>query len=384
MKILQIVPYFYPYNGGQEQYIYNLSRHLVKMGHNVHIITSNFPITNNYEVIDGITVERYKFLIRILRNPIVPSLLQIRKKIYDFDIIHTHNEHSYAAMITSYYKNKIDFPLILTCHGQLKFGDPILDIIEKVYSKYIGKRVMKTSDLIIALSNSDKKYISSFGVDSKKIHVIPNAIDPSRLIDYNLEYTNLNLTYNTYKLAGKRIVLFVGPVIKRKGVEYLIKAIPIILENIKEKNIIFIFTGSGDYIEEAKKLAIKLNVMNEIIFTDIINFRDLLTFYQISDIFILPSLSEGVPTSILEAMFFKLPVISSDIPGIRDYFKDSALLIPPKDEKRLAKSIIILLEDEKLRKMLSNKGKELIDSKFLWEKVAKEYELIYKNLISWY
>jgi glycosyltransferase involved in cell wall biosynthesis len=77
MKILQVSPYFPPHIGGQERYIFNLSKYLVKWGHEVHVITSNFPKTKEYEEIEGITVERQKVIMRPLRNPLCMHMTNI-------------------------------------------------------------------------------------------------------------------------------------------------------------------------------------------------------------------------------------------------------------------------------------------------------------------
>ena len=375
MRILQFVPYFIPYNGGQERYVYNLSRHLVKMGHEVHVITSNYPESKEYEVIDGITVERYRCLARPLRNPIVPSFLTINGRIKDFDVIHTHNEHSSAAMAAAYLRRKNNIPLVLTCHGQLRFGNIFADTFEKIYSRSIGRILLDTCDKIVTLSDSDKQYVSNLGVDDVKITILPNAIDPDELESFKPRDVS-----QKYNLDGKRIVLFVGPVIKRKGVEYLIRAIPKVSRGVRDE-IIFVFTGSGDFIEEAKRLSRELKVGDKVLFTGLIDFEELIGFYRSSDIFVLPSMSEGLPTSILEAMYFSLPVITTDIPGVRDHFKDTALLVPPKDEDKLAETLIKLLGNDELRKRLSKSGEKLVRDKYTWDIVAKNYGEIYKNLM---
>jgi len=347
------------------------------MGHEVHIITSNFPKSEEQEIMDGITIERHKCLARPFRNPITPTFLTLGKKIKKFDVVHTHNEHSFAAMVAAYLRRKTDVPLILTCHGQLRFGNFFVDAFERTYSKSIGRMIFEISDHIVTLSASDKQYVSSLGIDSKKISIITNAIEPSELEKF---YSgDLESFRRKCNLDEKRVVLFVGPVIKRKGVEYLIRAIPIVLRNITE--ISFVFTGGGDFLDDAKLLSRKLGISGNVIFTGLIGMRELIKFYRISDLFVLPSFSEGMPTSILEAMYFGLPVVTTDIPGVRDHFSDVALLVPPKNENRLAEAIVRLLDDEKLRKKLSEAGKELVKHKYTWDVVAKKYEQIYKSTL---
>ena len=101
MRILQLVPYFPPYIGGQERYVYNLSKYLVRMDHEVHIITSNFPKSEEQEIMDGITIERHKCLARPFRNPITPTFLTLGKKIKKFDVVHTPVSYTHLTLPTN-------------------------------------------------------------------------------------------------------------------------------------------------------------------------------------------------------------------------------------------------------------------------------------------
>jgi len=379
MKIVQYAPYFIPYTGGQEYYIYNLSKHLVKNANQVNILTANYPECKAKESIKGILVSRYPCFARPLRNPIVPKLLSPDENISDYDIIHTHNEHSFAAMAAARISKKNNIPLIVTCHGQLRFGNPLYDSIERLYNKSIGRSVFEKSDVIVALSSSDRDYISSFGIDEDKIIVIPNAIDPSDLERYRLKSDELESFREWYNLSDKRVVLFVGQIIQRKGISYLLKSIPQILRKSKEETS-FVFVGKGDALKDSLCLAQELEIEGNVIFTGAVSARDLVAFYQISDLFVLPSLSEGLPTSILEAMYFGIPVVSTDIPGVRDHFSEFALLVSPRDEDALADAVQTLLTDRDLAKSLSRKGKALVASQYTWDRVTREYEMIYSNL----
>lgn len=353
------------------------------MGHEVHVIASNFPKAKEFEVIDGITIERCSCLIRPLRNPIAPGMLRLGKKIKEFDVIHTHNEHSFAAMAATYFRRKIDAPLILTCHGQLIFGNKIADYFERIYSRIIGRKIFKIVDHIITLSSSDKQYVSSFGIDLDKIGILPNAIDSEEMFKLNQNFENFDSDafIQKYRLDGKRIILFVGPVIRRKGVEYLIKAIPTVLKDGRD-DITFVLVGGGDFLDKTRQLIKMINMEDHVVLTGIISDHELIKFYKCADLFVLPSLSEGVPTSILEAMYFGLPVVATDIPGVKDHFKDVALLVPPKNEDRLAEAIIRLLDDKELTRRLSKTGGELVKSRYTWDAVAREYEKIYDVVIN--
>lgn len=379
MKILQVAPYFMPYKGGQEFYVQNLCKHLVEHGHEIHIITSDFPKETQLKLSDGITIDRYPVVLRILRNPIIPDIYKIRKRLNEFDVVHVHNEHSFPAMIMAFLRIKYKFPLIITQHGQLIFGNFFLDLIEKIYTQSIGKFIFRRADKIICLSNSDKKYVSKFINKMEKIEVMPNAIDKNLLSTVNKNSIDL---ISKYGIKEKKIVLFVGQLIKRKGVDYLIKAIPHILKKSQKRNFVFLIIGTGDFLNTVRQIAENLKVTDFIIFTNNVSFSELIQAYECSDVYVLPSLSEGLPTTILEAMYFGLPVVATDIPGVRDHFKHYALLVPPKDEKKLADAIVQIINNVELAKTKSIEGKNLIETKYTWEIVANEYCKVYKKLIN--
>ncbi|MFX0138041.1 MAG: glycosyltransferase family 4 protein [Candidatus Hodarchaeota archaeon] len=381
MKILQLVPYFFPYQGGQERYIYNLSKYLVKRGHLVHIVTSNFPKSKEFEIKDGISIERYKCLIRPLRNPITPNFLTFSKKIKEYDIVHTHNEHSFAAMVTAYFRRKNDIPLVLTCHGQLKFGSYFGDLFERAYSKSVGLKIFDTVDVICVNSIMDKDYLLSLDQNLlNKIKVLSNAIDPEFFEILSSE-TIRDERVDIIKIKSK-IILYVGRLIKRKGIEWLIKAINIIVNKHKINDIILILVGEGEDKNYFRKLIKRYRLNNYILFLNSIGNEELVHCYRNSSIFVLPSLSEVCPTVVLEAMYFGLPIVATEIPGIKDHFKNYALLVPPKNEIEIANAILKLFNDKELAERLSKIGEELIKQKYTWNNVAKKYEDVYQRMVT--
>lgn len=371
LKILQVCPYFYPYLAGQEIFVLELSTQLKKSGHNVTVYTSNYSDLPVYEKIQEIDVFRFKMIFSPLNNPICPGFFNIYKNMRDFDIIHVHNEHSFVTFITYLINLFFKKPMVLTCHGQLRFDNYWKDLFEKIYSRTVGKFIFNNIEKVAALSDSDKKYLISIGVDPGKIVIIPNAI--------NHEYLD-NISYNK-KMQEKhdeKILLYVGVLIKRKGVEYLIRSIPDI---IKDNRVSCIIVGKGNYREQLETLVDKLDLADNIVFKGSVSTEELYYYYNTADIFVLPSVSEGLPTTILEAMYFGLPVVTTDIPGIRDHFSDSAILVPPKNEKELANAIIRVLNDLPLRESLSRRGKELVREKYTWDKASNAYINIYHELL---
>jgi glycosyltransferase involved in cell wall biosynthesis len=378
MKIAQITPYFLPHTGGVERYVYNLSKNLINEGHTVEVITSNVPEGRTVDVVDGIPVRRLKCIGEPLRNPLVPSIFLLLDELKKFDIIHVHNLYSSLALSIPLLKKFCKIPLVLTHHGQLIYGEPMKDTCVKIYEKSIEKIILKSVDNAVVLSESDAQYISLSGLKMDRVKILPNAINPA---DFTA-YTNVDTTefIEKYHLGGRKRILFVGEVTNRKGIPTLIKSIPPLIKKVLTEEVVFVIVGSGENLSDARALAKDLDVESHVVFTGRLPFVELMQAYCSSDLFVLPSLSEGLPTSILEAMYFGLPVVSTDIPGVRDHFSDFALLVPPSDEHALADAIHALLDDEDLAKSISRRGKALVVSRYTWDQVTREYETLYSNV----
>lgn len=376
MKILQVCPYFLPHVGGVERYVYNLSKNLTDKGHEINILTSNIPKNEGVEVIDGITIKRLDCIGEPLRNPLLLSISLHKNYFNNYDIINIHNIYAFstfACLLTNQY---LINPIILTHHGRLIFGEYYRDLFVKGYEKIFFRSLLNNTDFAVTLSESDAKFLSIYGKKRDEISIIPNGIEISNFTQYeNIEIFNF---LKKYHLIDKKIILFVGDVSKRKGIFYLIEAFNSLQKNPISKNVILLIVGIGEDLVEAKKLVNQLNLNSRIIFTGKLKFKELIQAYKSSTMYVLPSLSEGLPTTILEALFFDLPIVATDIPGIKDHFSSYALLVPPRNEKELCNSIIKILEGD----YSLSRGKNLIFKKYNWEKISSEYENLYTQLLS--
>jgi len=376
MRILQVAPYFLPYVGGQESYIYNLGRALVSLGHEVWVLTSNFPESIAVETVDGIKVIRHKCIARILRNPITPGLALPKGYLKGFDVIHAHNEHSFAAIAALFLKRRLNIPLVLTHHGKLIFGSFLPDIATKLYDRTIGNIILKHADKVIVNSPSDANRIRRAGIDERNLVVIPNAIDRQHWIPYlDQDCQEFKRCYN---LLGKKVILFTGQIIKRKGIDYLLRALPMVVKS--HSDAICLFVGDGSHKTQAEALAKQLEIEAHVQFTGTVSVSDLAMAYKSSDVYVLPSLSEGLPTSLMEALIFSKPVVATNIEGVRDFFSEVALLVPPQNADELSSAILKVLNDQMLATKLGEEGKRLVNSRFTWERSAKEILSVYEEV----
>ncbi|ODS35025.1 hypothetical protein BEH94_03725 [Candidatus Altiarchaeales archaeon WOR_SM1_SCG] len=206
------------------------------------------------------------------------------------------------------------------------------------------------------------------------------ALETNPEQDIKIIYNGIDI--NEFKPAGKNDdtikILCVSRLIKRKGIEYLIKSVPLILNKTKCFKITIV--GEGNMEHELKNLANKLDVSKYIEFRGYVKHNKLPSIYSDSNIFVLPSLNEGMSNTVLEAMASGLPIITTDTGGTRELIKDNGIIVPMGDSEAIADAIIRLINDSKLREGMGEKSREIAEN-MSWKNVAEEYLKIYEKVI---
>lgn len=378
MHIVQIAPYYPPYMGGQEVYIQQLSRELVRIGHRVTVLTSHFPgeMECETEEEDGITIHRFACLARPLRNPIIPGLFFNPHVPEDADLLHTHNIHSFPSNVACFLSRRYHLPLVITSHGQLVFGSKLPDAAVFLYSRTIGKATVRAADKIIVLTPSEGiRLVHETGVQPEKLVVVPGGLNIKEWDERRVLLQEQNIPP---LFPGRKTILVATQLIKRKGIEYLIRAIAEVTHHFP--NLILAIAGKGVEETKLKKLVEELGLQSAVTFLGRLSGLDLARAYQSADLFCLPSLGEGQPTCIMEAWTFSKPVIATQIEGVTDYFRKAALLVEPANSMALADSILRLLRDEPFCRDLGARGRALVDQ-FKLEKMAARVLQVYEEVM---
>jgi len=374
MKIVQTPVRFYPFIGGVENYVYYLSKELVSQGHQVEVICANEPQLINNDTIEGIRVKRLVYLGRIANTNITPSLPLILSR-EDYDIIHTHIPTPWSAdwsALSSKIKNK---PLVVTYHNDI-IGEGIVDYIARFYNSTFLKLLLKRADKIIITQPSYLKSSPYLMDYQDKIEVIPNGVD----VDKFRPITSTN--DNNYTIFFLSVL---DEFHRYKGLDYLLKSIQIV--KIEIPNLKLIVGGKGVLVDYYKKISVSMGLGDNVEFKGFIRDDELVNYYNQADLFVLPStssLQEGFGIVALEALACQTPVITTDIVGVAEDLIEvnAGLVVPPKDSKRLAEMIILLLKDEGLRKEMGEHGRKLVMDRYTWKSVASSMEKVYKIIFS--
>jgi glycosyltransferase involved in cell wall biosynthesis len=371
MKILQTPVRFYPYIGGVENYVLELSAELAKRGHKVKVICANEPKSRKIETIKGIMVKREGYIGKIANTNISLSLpYNLLKE--NFDVIHAHFPTPWNcdwSMIASILKNK---PLILTYHNDI-INHQTHSILAKIYSSTLLKFILKNAKTIIIDQPKYINYSKFLKKYKNKIVTIPVGID-----------TKIFKPLKQKK--SKNTLFFLGILDKfhrYKGLDYLIKA----LAKVKQKipNIKLIVGGKGELAEEYEELTRNLGLENNIRFAGYIEEKNLIRLYNQSQIFILPSVGheEGFGIVLLEAMACKTPVICTNIVGVaEDVGKSNAgIVVRPKDIEELSHAILHILKNNAVRRKIGENALKLVRQKYSSEKMAESFEKIYERAL---
>jgi glycosyltransferase involved in cell wall biosynthesis len=295
-----------------------------------------------------------------------------KKNIEIPDIIHAHHVYmdGYGMIRLS---REWEVPLVMVEHGAI--------LKEILNWKNMRNKILKTldsADHIMCVSNDLLSIALKNGIDENKLSLVPIGVD----IDL-FKKGSTNAIKEEFKIKNStKIVLFVGQLIPRKGLNYLIDAIPEVLS--KDKEILFVFAGTGYQREKLELICEQKGIKNNILFTGGIDLTQLIKWYSIADIFVLPSLSEGRPTVIYEAMACEVPIIATDVGGVSEQVMDgyNGFVVPPINSKILADKITFLFENEEIRIAMGiNSRKRLIENGWTWKNHAKKVIGVYKNVI---
>jgi glycosyltransferase involved in cell wall biosynthesis len=373
MKILQTPVRFYPFVGGVENYVYNLSRELIELGHEVTVVCANEPKVKSMEITDGIRVKRLNYIGKIANTNITLKLpLELLKE--DFDIVHTHIPTPWSAdwsAIISMTKNK---SLILTYHNDI-VGNGFANCIAKFYNFTSLKLMLrKAAKIIISQPNylASSPYLKKY---ENKIEVIPSGVDIRH--------------FKPLKVGKEENMVFFLSVLdefhRYKGLDYLLEA----LKRVKKEilNVRLIVGGEGKLLNYYKQKVTSMGLGDNVEFAGFIPDEEIVKYYNKCDIFVLPSISakqEGFGMVLLEAMACGKPVVTTEIVGIAKDARERncGKIIEPKNVDALADAVIEVLQDKESAKRMGANGRRLVEEKYGWKKVGEMVQSVYEDVLN--
>lgn len=366
MKILRVVSDLYPSSvGGLGIHAHELSKLQSKMGLGVTVFTSNPNNLSSYELKDGYQIKRFRPTFKIGGNPISARLLyELYRERNNYDIIHAHSHLFLHTNASALIKKFSSTPLVITNHGLISQSFPLW--FNNLYISTIGKLTLKSADKIICYTDNEKESLEHLGITPNKIAVIHNGINTHLFCPDDKKYISNN-------------ILWIGRFVPGKDVECLLDAFKIIISYNPMIKLIMI--GEGPLKDKILNKIKLLNLSNNVTIIDFLPNSELPSFYNNSDIFVLPSLYEGVPRTILEAMSCEVPVVCTNLPQLKNIVDGCGYLVPSHNPKAIADRVLTILSDDNLRLKFGNNGRCKILKYYSWEETVKQINNLYKELL---
>ena len=305
------------------------------------------------------------------------------------DVYEAHTVSGYG-FLKALRKRSIKKPFIQTIHGVLadeyvqsfQGGSPtfrakLANLIMWRLSRLEGESAKKATLIVTVSKYSRNKIIQFSDVDKTKIRIVPNGVDLQRFKPVQ----GLESIKRQIGIDSKLCVLFVGRLIPRKGLPFLIEAAKHIVKEFKET--IFVIVGNGPLKNHLMAYLEKINLSSNFVFLGDVNENVLPAIYNCADVLVLPSIQEGQGIALLEAQAAAKPVVAFDVGGVHEAVvdKETALLIKP-DSCELADAILKLLSNWSLREKMGNKGREFVSKHFSWDICAQKMLQVYSEAVS--
>lgn len=296
----------------------------------------------------------------------------------NYDLIHTHGIWQYLSYLVLSMNNKKNTPYIVSPHGMLdewalnnsKWKKKLL------YTLY-EKRFLEKASCIHALNREEAESIKKLGLNTP-ICIIPNGIEIPSEVD------SLEPIWDTKIVKNKKVLLFLGRIHPKKGIDNLIDAWEkLVIDNLNEEWILVISGWSKDnYDKQIKEKVKNKNLQNDILFTGAVIDNQKVSVLQNADAFILPSFSEGLPMSILEAMSYKLPVLMTKECNLNSAFdSNSAIQIEPNVDSIYNKIKELNSLSDYSRNELAKKGFDFVKNDYTWDKITKDFIDVYSWIL---
>ncbi len=387
MKILMLT-WEYPPRivGGIARVVHDLSKRLIKDGHDVYVITYREGNLSYYENDKGVNVYRVDNYM-INPNNFIDWIMQLNFNMIakaneliasgeKFDVIHAHDWLvAYAAKTL---KNSYNIPLVSTIHAtEAGRNGGIHDEVQRYINDTEWMLTYESLEVIVNSKFMKNDLQRLFGLPYEKINVIPNGINTTT-------YTGIERDYDfrrQYASDNEKIILFMGRLVYEKGVQHLISAMPKILDNYYDVKLVI--AGKGGMQDELKAQVDAMGLSQKVYFTGYLNAKQVAKMYKCADISVFPSTYEPFGIVALEAMLAGVPTVVSDVGGLNEIIEHGVdgMKSYAGNPNSLADSILTLLFDHQLCDNISKKAKAKAKNEYNWAKIAQDTHFVYQKAI---
>ena len=304
----------------------------------------------------------------------------IRQAVDDCDIVHIHelwHYPHYAAYRAAIQSKK---PYCVTLHGHLSpWALKNKSFRKTLYMKMVQRRILQKAVALHAMTTEEIQHIRAQGFRGN-VTLIPNGVFPEA-------FENTGTTSDFIRLypdvADSNIILFLGRIHPVKGLDLLVKSFGDVIKHSPNTYLIIAGPDEDGYLSYLQDILDKNGGGKRCIFTGMLNEQDKLALLNIANVFVLPSYSEGMSISILEAMASKIPVVITEQCHFPDVNRSgSGLVISPKVSD-LTESLLYILNNPQIAKSMGTRGYKLVLDKYTWDEIGNKYINLYRGILGY-
>ncbi len=304
------------------------------------------------------------------------------------DVYEAHTASGYG-LVGAFKKRSMKAAFVQTIHGALadEYAQTYLrgglSAREKIANFFMWQLAKKEEEsakkatLIVTITKySEAKIKQFYDVDPEKIRIVPNGVDVQRFTPNG----DCTTAHRLIDGGNRQVVLFVGSLIPRKGVSYLVEAAKRVVK--EEKETLFVIVGGGPLKKRLAADVEAANLSGNFAFIRGVSEEDLPAIYRCADVFTLPSIQEGQGIVLLEAQASGKPVVAFNVSGVKETVRngETGLLVKPNSDE-LAEAILSLLSDSSWRKKMGTRGREFVQKEFSWDVSAKKMFRVYREAL---
>jgi len=391
MRVLML-SWEYPPNvvGGLGKHVAEIVPALVRQGVEIELVTPRLSGGEPLERLPGLTVRRvpapsselhdFEAEARLTNAVLEAACAELIEGGAAFQLIHNHDWLTFFA--AEHLKHRFRLPLVATIHatergrGRGELPGPTAQRINDAEWRltYEAWRV------ICCTRYMARELEQYFSTPEDKVDVIPNGVDPAPF--QSLEGLDLTLFRARYALPEEKLVLHVGRLVEEKGVEVLLRAVPLVLDQVPEAR--FVIAGRGPELERLRALAHELHVSHKVLLPGFVNDEDRNLLYKVADCAVFPSLYEPFGIVALEAMAARTPVVVSEVGGLPEVVRhaETGITVYPGDAGSCAWGIIHTLQHPEWARMRAENAYREVLTTFSWDTIAEQTLQVYERVIA--
>ena len=381
MHILTGLTYYRPHTSGLTIYAERMARAFARRGHQVTVLTSQDDLQlPRQECMDGVTVVRVPALMRVSKGLLMPAMPSVAWKLVRWaDVINLHIPQLDAAYI-AWIGKMMHKPVVLTYHCDLRLPHGLIHSVANQVSHAANHVAAWGSDAIVSLTRDYAEHSAYLTRYMPKLHVLDAPVELAPASDADIQAFRLKFGIH----PGQRIIGMAARLATEKGVEYLVQALPQVLEHIPQARLLFVgsyqnVVGEREYAARILPLIVELKDHWSML--GYLSPVELTAFFNTCEVLVMPSLNstEGFGLVQVEAMSCGTPVVATDLPGVRVPVTVSGMgrIVPVADAGAIAQAILdILAEPDRYHGNYAE-----IKHKYSPDVIAAGYEKLFEDIL---